>query len=64
MEGQESKPADGLNRASLLVMSLDKPVLASVLKHLSPNELTRLMGGYEAVLEQRPAAERANGFGG
>jgi len=49
MEGQESKP-DGLNRASLLVITLDKPVLARVLKHLSPRELTRLMGGYEALI--------------
>jgi flagellar motor switch protein FliG len=55
MEGQESKTADGLNRASLLVMTLDKPVLASVLKHLSPKELTRLMGGYEALVSSGQA---------
>ena len=50
MEGQDAKTVDGLNRASLLVMTLDKPVLARVLKHLSPKELTRLMGGYEAAI--------------
>ena len=50
MEGQETKAADGLNRASLLIMTLDKPVLARVLKHLSPKELTRLMSGYEAAI--------------
>lgn len=50
MEGQETKSADGLNRASLLIMTLDKPVLARVLKHLSPKELTRLMSGYEAAI--------------
>ncbi len=50
METNEAKPADGLNRASLLLMTLDKPVLARVLKHLSPKELTRLMTGYEAAV--------------
>jgi flagellar motor switch protein FliG len=50
MEAQENKNVDGLNRASLLAMTLDKPVLARVLKHLSPKELTRLMSGYEAVV--------------
>jgi flagellar motor switch protein FliG len=50
MEGQETKTVDGLNRASLLIMTLDKPVLARVLKHLSPNELTRLMSGYQAAI--------------
>jgi flagellar motor switch protein FliG len=50
MEGQETKSSDGLNRASLLAMTLDKPVLARVLKHLSPKELTRLMSGYEAAI--------------
>jgi flagellar motor switch protein FliG len=55
MEGPETQTAEGLNRASLLVMTLDKPVLASVLKHLSPKELTRLMGGYEALISSGKA---------
>ena len=50
MDGSETKPVDGLNRASLLVMTLDKPVLARVLKLLSPKELNRLMSGYEAAI--------------
>ena len=63
MEGQESKSADGLNRASLLAMTLDKPVLARVLKHLSPKELTRLMGGYEAASPRASRRATADGFG-
>ena len=55
MEAQESKASEGLNRASLLVMTLDKPVLARVLKHLSPKELTRLMSGYESLINSGKA---------
>jgi flagellar motor switch protein FliG len=62
MEGQETKTADGLNRASLLIMTLDKPVLARVLKHLAPKELTRLMSGYEALISggQAQSAQMAS----
>ena len=48
MEAQESKD-DGLNRAVLLMMTLDKPVLARVLKHLSSKELTRLVQAHDAL---------------
>jgi len=42
MEAQQSKD-DGLNRAVLLMMTLEKPVLARLLRHLSSKELSRLM---------------------
>jgi len=48
MEAQESKD-DGLNRAVLLMMTLDKPVLARVLKHLSSTELTRVVQAHDAL---------------
>jgi flagellar motor switch protein FliG len=48
MEAQESKD-DGLNRAVLLTMTLEKPVLARVLKHLSSKELTRLVQAHDAI---------------
>jgi flagellar motor switch protein FliG len=48
MEAQESKD-DGLNRAVLLTLTLEKPVLARVLKHLSSKELTRLVQAHDAI---------------
>src|SRR5580700_6371680 len=48
METQQSND-DGLNRAVLLMMTLEKPVLARVLKHLSSKELGRLMQAYDAT---------------
>jgi flagellar motor switch protein FliG len=48
METQQSNN-DGLNRAVLLMMTLEKPVLARVLKHLSSKELGRLMQAYDAT---------------
>lgn len=48
MEAQESKD-DGLNRAVLLMMTLDKPVLARVLKHLSSTELARVVQAHDAL---------------
>ena len=48
MEAQESKDG-GLNRAVLLTMTLEKPVLARVLKHLSKKELTRLVQAHDAL---------------
>jgi len=47
MEAQQSN--DGLNRAVLLMMTLEKPVLARVLKHLSGKELGRVMQAYESM---------------
>jgi flagellar motor switch protein FliG len=48
MEAQESKD-DGLNRAVLLTLTLEKPVLARVLKHLSSKELSRLVQAHDAI---------------
>jgi flagellar motor switch protein FliG len=48
MEVQESKD-DGLNRAVLLMMTLEKPVLARVLRHLSSKELTRLVQAHDVL---------------
>ncbi|HVN26870.1 MAG TPA: FliG C-terminal domain-containing protein [Candidatus Binataceae bacterium] len=48
MEAQQSHD-DGLNRAVMLMMTLDKPVLARVLKHLSGKELGRIMQAYETM---------------
>jgi flagellar motor switch protein FliG len=48
MEAQEGKD-DGLNRAVLLTLTLEKPVLARVLKHLSSKELTRLVQAHDAL---------------
>jgi flagellar motor switch protein FliG len=48
MEAHESKD-DGLNRAVLLMMTLEKPVLARVLRHLSSKELTRLVQAHDAL---------------
>jgi flagellar motor switch protein FliG len=56
MEGQETKNADGLNRAALLMMTLDKPVLARVLKHLSPPELSRLVRAHDRLSKSGPPA--------
>lgn len=38
------------NRAAMLVLTLDKNVLANVMKHLGSNELTLLMQGYEHLI--------------
>ena len=48
MEAHESKD-DGLNRAVLLMMTLEKPLLARVLRHLSSKELTRLVQAHDAL---------------
>ncbi len=48
METQQSND-DGLSRAVLLTMTLEKPVLARVLKHLSSAELTRLVQAHDAL---------------
>jgi flagellar motor switch protein FliG len=48
MEAQQSND-DGLNRTVLLMMTLEKPVLARVLKHLSGKELSRVMQAYETM---------------
>jgi len=48
MEAQESKD-DGLNRAVLLMMTLEKPVLARVLRHLSSKELARVVQAHEVL---------------
>ena len=42
--------AEGIDFKGCMESVVDKPVLARVLKHLSPKELTRLMSGYEAVI--------------
>jgi flagellar motor switch protein FliG len=55
MEAPESKD-DGLNRAVLLMMTLEKPVLARVLKHLSSKELTRLVQAHDAIAKSAPSS--------
>jgi len=47
MEEPQGKD-DGLNRAVMLMMSLEKPILARVLRHLSSKELARLVQAHEA----------------
>jgi flagellar motor switch protein FliG len=53
MDVQESKE-DGLNRAVLLIMTLEKPVLARVLRHLSSKELTRLVQAHDTLAKSGP----------
>jgi flagellar motor switch protein FliG len=58
METQDTKD-DGLNRAVLLTLTLEKPVLARVLKHLSSKELTRLVQAHDVLTKSgTPSSER------
>ena len=49
MEAEQRKDNDGLSRAVLLMMSLEKPVLARLLRHLSTKELTRLVQAQDII---------------
>lgn len=46
-----------LDRAGMLVMTLEKPVLAKVLKHLGPEELAHLMAKCEHLIKSGPPPE-------
>ncbi len=48
---QKEHSDSALNLAALVALTLEKPVLASVLKHLNGHELTRLMRSYESLTE-------------
>ncbi|HEY6394918.1 MAG TPA: FliG C-terminal domain-containing protein [Candidatus Binataceae bacterium] len=59
MAPHEEHDDAGLNRAALFVLTLEKPVLAGVLKHLSSGDLTRLMQSYELLIGSgAPAKEQ------
>ena len=57
MEAEQPKD-DGLNRAVLWMMSLEKPVLARVLRHLSSKDLPRLVQA-QAVIAKSGAPSNA-----
>jgi flagellar motor switch protein FliG len=54
---EEGNSEASVNRAAMLVLALDKPVLANVLKHLSSTELTALMTGYEHLIRAGAPAD-------
>jgi flagellar motor switch protein FliG len=47
---EESAGLGQVDRAAMLVLTLDKNVLAGVMKHLNSTELTTLMQGYEHLI--------------
>jgi flagellar motor switch protein FliG len=57
MADQQASGGEGLNKAALLMITLDKPVLAQVLKHLNSAELARLKQLYERQLKSGPPPE-------
>jgi len=57
MAPKEDSGEAKMDRAGMLVMTLEKPVLAKVLKHLSPEELAHLMTKCEHLLKSGPLPE-------
>lgn len=50
MAAHEEHEDNGVDQAALLILALEKQVLANVLKYLSSTELSRLMQSYEALI--------------
>jgi flagellar motor switch protein FliG len=64
MADQEAQSGESLNKAALLMIALEKPVLAQVLKHLNSSELTRLKQVYEQqTAGGRPAEDKLTAVG-
>jgi len=57
MADQEVGNSESVNKAAVLMRTLDKPVLAQVLKHLKSSELARLKQVYEQQAASGPPTE-------
>lgn len=58
MSDQQESGEQPVSKAAMLLMALDKPVLASVLKHLNADELFQLMREYERETRHSVPAEQ------
>jgi len=57
MAAGEERNAAGLNKAAMFMLSLDRTVLASVLKHLSPDEVTLITQFHDRQMAAAPPSD-------